>query len=102
MEGGGTSYLCKYDMKKFKDTISQADDENNYIPSIYTISLAYFLKKRRNFRAYALLTEMRFNELTQQFTETEMHSSTWINNVIQDDSIASAQQIESARRQHSM
>ena len=45
---------------------------------------------------------MRFNELTQQFTETEMHSSSWINNVIQDDSIASAQQIESARRQHSM
>ena len=68
MEGGGTNYLCKYDMKKFKDRISQAADENNYIPSMYTISLAYFLKKRRKFRAYALLTEMRCNELTQQFT----------------------------------
>lgn len=58
MEGGGTSYLCKYDMKMFKDRISKAADENNCIPSMNAISLAYFLKKRRNFRAYAFLTEM--------------------------------------------
>lgn len=42
------------------------------------------------------------NELAQQFTESEMPSSTWSNNVIQDSEfhIASAQQIEFARRQH--
>lgn len=86
----------------FKDRISKAADENNCIPSMNAISLAYFLKKRRNFRAYAFLTEMICNKLAQQFTESEMPSSTWSNKVIQDSEfhIASAKQIEFARRQH--
>ena len=47
MLGDGTEYLSMIDMDTFENIISQAAEENNCIPAMYAVSLAYYLKKKK-------------------------------------------------------
>lgn len=52
MGATGNSYLSKYDVNQFLKILQDANDDWNCIPAIYAISLAHYLKKKRNSRAF--------------------------------------------------
>lgn len=47
MKGKGTNYLCEYDRDTFIKLINSAADEQNCITAMYAVSLAYYLKKKK-------------------------------------------------------
>ena len=47
MKAQGASYLSKYDADLFFQIIGDVADDTNCIPSMYAISLAYYLKKKK-------------------------------------------------------
>ena len=55
MGATGVTYLCKYDDDLFLKIIEDAADDCNCIPAIYAVSLAHYLKKKHNSKAYYLL-----------------------------------------------
>ena len=70
MKGGSDCYLSSIDQDYFEEKIKSASEDQNCIPAIYALSLAYYLKKRRNSRADMLLTYLNNNELAQKCLET--------------------------------
>ena len=100
MKGGSDCYLSSIDQDYFEEKIKSASEDQNCIPAIYALSLAYYLKKRRNSRAYMLLTYLNNNELAQKCLETEPPSKTWIYGFVRkrNINIVSSQQIELLRR----
>lgn len=96
----GTSYLNDYDTCIFLEIIRNACDDSNCIPTIYAVSLAYYLKKRRNERVKAFLRHLQLYQLEKQCEIVFPPSKSWINHVLIDSDIriASGQQIEFMQR----
>ena len=78
MEATGTSYLSKYDEDLFLKIIKDAADDCNCLPAIYAVSLAHYLKKKRNSKAFFLLMSLSCNELASKFINTDPPSRTWL------------------------
>ena len=68
---------------------------------MYAVSLVYYIKKRRNSKAYFLLKSLGLNELTIiRFTKTDPPSKSWIYGIMKDSEfkIVTGQTIEFDRR----
>ena len=100
MNGQGNSYLSKFDIDLFLKIIGDAADDSNCIPCIYAVSLAHYLKKKRNEKAYILLTFMNCRELAMKFTNADPPCRSWIYNVMKKTNfrVLTGQTIEFERR----
>lgn len=100
MGATGITYLCKYDDDLFLKIIEDAADDCNCIPAIYAVSLAHYLKKKRNSKAYYLLMSMNCPELASRFTKTDPPCRTWLFHKVKKTNIkiVTGQTIEFQRR----
>lgn len=100
MPGRGEDYLSPFDRDIFFGIIGDAADDSNCVPAIYALSLAYYLKKRRNLRASYILNFIGCNKLAANLKDAEIPSRAWLNILVQDSEfkITSSQQIEIERR----
>lgn len=100
MGATGYSYLSKYDDDLFLKIIQDAADDCNCLPAMYAISLAHYIKKKRNAKAFYLLTAIGCNDLASRFTETDPPSRTWLYHKAQklNIKIVTGQTIEFERR----
>lgn len=67
---------------------------------MYAISLANYIKKKRNEKAKAVLRYLNLNQLAMKCKDADIPSKNWINHLIEgtDIRIVSGQQIELLRR----
>ena len=100
MPGEGDTYLCSYDKDIFIQIIRKSADEKNCVPSMYAVSLAYYIKKCRQKKAFQLLKALGNDELASHCLNVNPPSKGWIYSCFGDTDIriASAQQIETLRR----
>lgn len=73
-----SSYLSKFDEALFIKIITDAADDCNCSPAIYGVSLAHYLKKKRNIRAFSLLTAVGCPDLATRFIKAAPSSWTWL------------------------
>lgn len=100
MNASSFSYLSKFDEALFIKIITDAADDCNCIPAIYGVSLAHYLRKKRNARAFYLLTAIGCPDLASRFTKTAPPSRTWLFHKVQSINIkiVTGQTIEFERR----
>lgn len=100
MPGEGVTYLNDYDKDIFIQIIRNAADDKNCVPSMYAVSLAFYIKKCRNKKAFQLLTAIGNEELASHCLDIKPPSKCWLNICLEetDIRIVSSQQIEALRR----
>lgn len=100
MPGEGVEYLSQYDKDIFIHIIKNTADDQNCVPSIYAVSLAFHIKKYRYQKAFHFLTAMGNQQLASHCINVSPPSKSWLATCIQDTEIriVSCQQIELLRR----
>ena len=78
MPGEGEFYLSSYDIDIFTQIIRKAAFEKNCIPSIYVVSLAFYIKKYRHKKAFQLLTALDNHELASHYLDVDSPSKSLI------------------------